>query len=89
MVFFSDCGLFVLSFAEYFVDTKPIPSELDVELHRDRLAVSLYKYARMKEIDLRDSSDEAPPKKSKKYFFFCFLCFVVCFYVFCLLYLLF
>ena len=63
---FSDCGLFVLSFAEYFVDTKLIPSELDMELHRDRLAVSLYKYARMKEIDLRDSSDEAPPKKSKK-----------------------
>ncbi|XP_060967543.1 uncharacterized protein LOC115704208 [Cannabis sativa] len=36
----TDCGVFVASFAEYFIDGKPIPSSgFDVEIHRDRLAV--------------------------------------------------
>ncbi|KAF4402026.1 hypothetical protein G4B88_017538 [Cannabis sativa] len=40
-----DCGLFVAYFAEYFIDDEPIPSsDFDVEVHRDRLAVSFYHY---------------------------------------------
>ncbi|KAF4356796.1 hypothetical protein F8388_000599 [Cannabis sativa] len=58
----NDCGCFVASFAEYFIDMKPIPPIFDVEKHRDRLAVLFYKYARMKEVDFIDSEDEAPPK---------------------------
>ncbi|KAF4400096.1 hypothetical protein G4B88_021310 [Cannabis sativa] len=62
----NDCGCFVASFAEYFIDMKPIPPIFDVEKHRDRLAVLFYKYARMKELDFIDSEDEAPPKGPKK-----------------------
>ncbi|KAF4391470.1 hypothetical protein G4B88_005541 [Cannabis sativa] len=62
----NDCGCFVASFAEYFIDMKPIPPIFDVEKHRDRLAVLFYKYARMKEVDFIDSEDEAPPKGPKK-----------------------
>ncbi|KAF4347697.1 hypothetical protein F8388_010589 [Cannabis sativa] len=41
----ADCGVFVASFAEYFIDGKPIPSSgFDVEIHRDRLAVLFYQY---------------------------------------------
>ncbi|KAF4352088.1 hypothetical protein F8388_000780 [Cannabis sativa] len=58
----NDCGCFVASFAEYFINMKPIPPIFDVEKHRDRLAVLFYKYARMKEVDFIDSEDEAPPK---------------------------
>ncbi|ERM96764.1 hypothetical protein AMTR_s03836p00005420 [Amborella trichopoda] len=61
-----DCGCFVASFAEYFIDMKPIPPIFDVEKHRDRLAVLFYKYARMKEVEFIDSEDEAPPKGPKK-----------------------
>ncbi|KAF4381724.1 hypothetical protein F8388_021352 [Cannabis sativa] len=61
----NDCGCFVASFAEYFIDMKPIPPIFDVEKHRDRLAVLFYKYARMKEVEFIDSEDEAPPKGSK------------------------
>ncbi|KAF4376981.1 hypothetical protein F8388_022697 [Cannabis sativa] len=58
----NDCGCFVASFAEYFIDMKPIPPIFDVEKHRDRVAVLFYKYARMKELDFIDSEDETPPK---------------------------
>ncbi|KAF4396237.1 hypothetical protein F8388_019783 [Cannabis sativa] len=49
----NDCGCFVASFAEYFIDMKPIPPIFDVEKHRDRLAVLFFKYARMKEVIMR------------------------------------
>ncbi|KAF4358621.1 hypothetical protein F8388_021119 [Cannabis sativa] len=58
----NDCGCFVASFVEYFIDMKPIPPIFDVEKHRDRLAVLFFKYARMKEVNFIDSKDEAPPK---------------------------
>ncbi|KAF4360762.1 hypothetical protein G4B88_007828 [Cannabis sativa] len=64
----NDCGCFVASFAEYFIDMKPIPPIFDVEKHCDRLAVLFYKYARMKEVNFIDSEDEAPPKGPKKNF---------------------
>ncbi|KAF4369190.1 hypothetical protein F8388_023054 [Cannabis sativa] len=70
----NDCGCFVASFAEYFIDMKPIPPIFDVEKHRDRLAVLFYKYARMKEVDFIDSEDEAPPKGPKKNLFYLSLC---------------
>ncbi|KAF4392817.1 hypothetical protein F8388_010840 [Cannabis sativa] len=64
----NDCGCFVASFAEYFIDMKPIPPIFDVEKHRDRLAVLFYKYARMKEVEFIDSEDEAPPKVMTAYY---------------------
>uniref|UniRef100_A0A803NSH7 Ubiquitin-like protease family profile domain-containing protein n=1 Tax=Cannabis sativa TaxID=3483 RepID=A0A803NSH7_CANSA len=41
-----DCGAFLAAFAEYFIDSKPIPSDdFDVEVHRDRLTVLFYHYS--------------------------------------------
>ncbi|KAF4376993.1 hypothetical protein F8388_022709 [Cannabis sativa] len=68
-LFSSDCGCFVASFVEYFIDMKPIPPIFDVEKYRDRLAVLFIKYARMKEVNFIDSEDEAPPKGPKKNLF--------------------
>ncbi|KAF4391534.1 hypothetical protein F8388_008938 [Cannabis sativa] len=39
----NDRGCFVASFAEYFIDMKPIPPIFDVEQHRDRLVVLFFK----------------------------------------------
>ncbi|KAF4364141.1 hypothetical protein G4B88_031303 [Cannabis sativa] len=48
----ADCGVFVASFAEYFIDGKPIPSsDFDVEIHRDRLAVLFYQYGMKKQTE--------------------------------------
>ncbi|XP_060968662.1 uncharacterized protein LOC133036175 [Cannabis sativa] len=48
----ADCGVFVASFAEYFIDGKPIPSSgFDVEIHRDRLAALFYQYDMKKQTE--------------------------------------
>ncbi|KAF4392614.1 hypothetical protein F8388_003034 [Cannabis sativa] len=39
----SNYGCFVVSFAEYFIDIKLIPSIFDAEKHRDRLVVLFFK----------------------------------------------
>ncbi|KAF4392669.1 hypothetical protein G4B88_029408 [Cannabis sativa] len=63
----ADCGVFVASFAEYFIDDKPIPSsDFDVEIHRDRLAVSFYHYGMKKQLENIESESEAPPILPKK-----------------------
>ncbi|XP_060960718.1 uncharacterized protein LOC133031267 [Cannabis sativa] len=63
----SDCGVFVGSFAEYFIDGKPIPSsDFDVEIHRDRLAVLFYQYGMKKQTENIESESEAPPSLPKK-----------------------
>ena len=65
--FFSDCGVFVASFAEYFIDGKPIPSsDFDVEIHRDRLAALFYHYGMKKQTENIESESEAPPSLPKK-----------------------
>ncbi|KAF4381362.1 hypothetical protein G4B88_030269 [Cannabis sativa] len=69
----ADCGVFVASFAEYFIDGKPIPSsDFHVEIHRDRLAVLFYQYAMKKQTENIESESEAPPSLPKKSFFLCF-----------------
>ncbi|KAF4370255.1 hypothetical protein G4B88_021729 [Cannabis sativa] len=61
-----DCGVFVASFAEYFIDGKPIPSfGFDVEIHRDRLAVLFYHYGMKKQLENIESESEAPPSLPK------------------------
>ncbi|KAM6571188.1 hypothetical protein CsatA_015268 [Cannabis sativa] len=63
----TDCGVFVASFAEYFIDGKPIPSSgFDVEIHRDRLAVLFYQYGMKKQLENIESESEAPPSLPKK-----------------------
>ncbi|XP_060968049.1 uncharacterized protein LOC133035792 [Cannabis sativa] len=63
----ADCGVFVASFAEYFIDGKPIPSSgFDVEIHRDRLAVLFYQYGMKKQLENIESESEAPPSLPKK-----------------------
>ncbi|KAF4396513.1 hypothetical protein F8388_005783 [Cannabis sativa] len=48
----ADCGVFVASFAEYFIDGKPIPSSgFDVEIHRDHLVVLFYHYGMKKQLE--------------------------------------
>ncbi|KAF4350093.1 hypothetical protein G4B88_008493 [Cannabis sativa] len=48
----ADCGVFVASFAEYFIDGKPIPSSgFDVEIHRDHLAVLFDQYGMKKQLE--------------------------------------
>ncbi|KAF4365767.1 hypothetical protein F8388_003436 [Cannabis sativa] len=62
----ADCGVFVASFAEYFIDGKPIPSSgFDVEIHRDRLAVLFYQYGMKKQLENIESESEAPPSLPK------------------------
>ncbi|KAF4392040.1 hypothetical protein F8388_004369 [Cannabis sativa] len=63
----ADCGVFVASFAEYFIDGKPIPSSgFDVEIHRDRLVVLFYQYDMKKQTENIESESEAPPSLPKK-----------------------
>ncbi|KAF4366613.1 hypothetical protein F8388_004277 [Cannabis sativa] len=63
----ADCGIFVASFVEYFIDGKPIPSSgFDVEIHRDRLAVLFYHYGMKKQLENIESESEAPPTLPKK-----------------------
>ncbi|KAF4351336.1 hypothetical protein F8388_011531 [Cannabis sativa] len=63
----ADCGVFVASFAEYFIDGKPIPSSgFDVEIHHDRLAVLFYHYGMKKQLENIESESEAPPSLPKK-----------------------
>ncbi|KAM6587343.1 hypothetical protein CsatA_009948 [Cannabis sativa] len=63
----ADCGVFVASFAEYFIDGKPIPSsDFDVEIHCDRLAVLFYQYGMKKQTENIESESEAPPSLPKK-----------------------
>ncbi|KAM6564745.1 hypothetical protein CsatB_024743 [Cannabis sativa] len=63
----ADCGVFVASFAEYFIDGKPIPSsDFDVEIHRDRLAALFYHYGMKKQTENIESESEAPPSLPKK-----------------------
>ncbi|KAM6596595.1 hypothetical protein CsatA_007119 [Cannabis sativa] len=63
----ADCGVFVASFAEYFIDGKPIPSSgFDVEIHRNRLAVLFYQYGMKKQLENIESESEAPPSLPKK-----------------------
>ncbi|KAF4380123.1 hypothetical protein F8388_018247 [Cannabis sativa] len=67
----ADCGVFVASFAEYFIDGKPIPSsDFDVEIHRDRLAVLFYQYGMKKQTENIESESEAPPSLPKISLFF-------------------
>ncbi|KAF4377376.1 hypothetical protein F8388_013722 [Cannabis sativa] len=54
------------SFAEYFIDGKPIPSSsFNVEIHRDRLAVLFYHYGMKKQLENIESEFEAPPNLPK------------------------
>ncbi|KAM6571924.1 uncharacterized protein LOC115699154 isoform X1 [Cannabis sativa] len=62
----NDCGAFVATFVEYFIEGKNIPADFDVEEYRLRLSVLPYKFGLMKQIDNVESELESPPKSPKK-----------------------
>ncbi|KAM6548269.1 hypothetical protein CsatB_019945 [Cannabis sativa] len=62
----NDCGAFVATFVEYFIEGKNIPADFDVEEYRLRLSVLPYKFGLMKQIDNVESEPESPPKSPKK-----------------------
>ena len=64
----SDCGFFVIKYAEYFIHGKidEMPNPLDVLKCRNQLAVDLYCYGRKKILDGYDSFDEKKPRLKKK-----------------------
>ncbi|XP_050213770.1 uncharacterized protein LOC126665110 [Mercurialis annua] len=62
----SDCGAFVLAFAEHLIRSQPIPSEFLIESHRERIAYLFFKYATMKHDNNIDSDEEVEPKPKMK-----------------------
>ena len=55
LVLCSDCGAFVLSFAEYLLEGRNIPTNLNIEEMRSRYTVSLYSYGKLKQSECIDS----------------------------------
>ena len=64
----SDCGVFVIKYAEYFVHGKidEIPNPLDIRKCRNQLAVDLYCYGRKKLLDEYKSFGEKKPRLKRK-----------------------
>ncbi|OIS99108.1 hypothetical protein A4A49_62727, partial [Nicotiana attenuata] len=55
--FFSDCGVFAASFAEYFIEGKTPPKKFNAYAHRRKFGALLWDYAR-KRIELNAQSDD-------------------------------
>ena len=61
--FYSDCGLFYVSFVEYFVTGKPImQNTFNVEMHCHRLASLLFWQEMRKQKENLESDDVNPVK---------------------------
>ena len=58
LIFFSDCGVFVVAFAEYLLHGLEIPDDINIDHMRSRYAVSLYIYGMMKQRDAVESEYE-------------------------------
>ncbi|KAM3283198.1 hypothetical protein P3S67_026843 [Capsicum chacoense] len=55
----ADCGIYLVSFAEYFIHNIQIPrDDFNVCQHRHRLACLLWKYGRMKQLEEAESDSE-------------------------------
>ena len=55
LIFFCDCGVFVVAFAEYMLHVLEIPDDMNINQMRSRYAVSLYTYGMMKQRDAVES----------------------------------
>ncbi|CAH9088152.1 unnamed protein product [Cuscuta europaea] len=62
----ADCGAYVAAFAEYFIDDIELPSFLDIELYRSRLAFFLYQYGVSKLNGEVESDGDQVKRKRKK-----------------------
>ena len=58
LIFFSDCGVFVVAFTEYLLHGLEIPSDMNIDQMRSWYAVSLYTYVMMKQRDAVESEYE-------------------------------
>ena len=65
---FSDCGVFVIKYAEYFIHGKidEIPNPLNVSICINQLVVDLYCCGRRKILDGYESFSEKKPRLSRK-----------------------
>uniref|UniRef100_A0A3Q7IFJ5 Ubiquitin-like protease family profile domain-containing protein n=1 Tax=Solanum lycopersicum TaxID=4081 RepID=A0A3Q7IFJ5_SOLLC len=62
----TDCGIYLLAFAEYLSEGEGIPVQyLDSKLHRIRYGALLWKYAMKKMKDGDDRDNEAPPRRMR------------------------
>ena len=69
--FFCDCGVFVITFAEYLLNGLEISDDMNIDQMRNWYAVSLYTYGMMKQRDAVESEYEYrkmlnPNEKGKK-----------------------
>ncbi|XP_050221537.1 uncharacterized protein LOC126671775 [Mercurialis annua] len=62
----NDCGAYVLAFAEYLIQKRPIPSDLNIVHHRDRISFLLYEYGMKKMTENIDSGEEVEPKNMNR-----------------------
>nr|XP_018632936.1 uncharacterized protein LOC108948371 [Nicotiana tomentosiformis] len=60
----ADCGVYVASFAEYFIHQRSIPADFDAEQHRKRFGTLLWDYGRTKQ----ENEDESEPEFCKRSF---------------------
>uniref|UniRef100_K4CUP7 Ubiquitin-like protease family profile domain-containing protein n=1 Tax=Solanum lycopersicum TaxID=4081 RepID=K4CUP7_SOLLC len=62
----TDCGIYLLAFAEYLSEGEGIPVQyLDSKLYRIRYGALLWEYAMKKMKDGADSDNEAPPRRTR------------------------
>ena len=58
LIFFCDCAVFVVAFAEYLFHGLQIHDDMNINQMRSRYAVSLYTYGMMKQRDAVESEYE-------------------------------
>ena len=58
LIFFFDCGVFMVAFAEYLLHGLEILYDMNIDQMRSRYAVSLYTYDMMKQRDTVKSEYE-------------------------------
>ncbi|XP_062092485.1 uncharacterized protein LOC133798261 [Humulus lupulus] len=58
----SDCGIFIIKFAEYFLrgEIKKLPNPMPVDVFRNKICVELYVYAKKKQVEGYLSESEFP-----------------------------
>ena len=58
LIFFCDCGVYVVAFAEYLLHGLEILDDINIDQMRSWYAVSLYTYGMMKQRDAVESEYE-------------------------------
>ena len=58
LIFFCDCAVFVVAFAEYLLHGLEIPNDMNIDQMTSQYVVSLYTYGMMKQSDAVESEYE-------------------------------